>query len=58
MGLTGIIVMHEPIKDSGGDPFLLGVDCRDDGQWISTDYGEPGCSWNRVGGFAVCCVAN
>jgi hypothetical protein len=52
MGLWWIAVMHEPIKDSGGGPSLLGVHRYGDGQWLSSRYGKPGFEWNDDGGFA------
>ena len=52
MGLYWIVVMHEPIKDSGGVPVLLGANRDDDGSWLSTGYGNPDSEWNRSGGFA------
>lgn len=52
MGLTWIFTIHELIKDSDGDPRLLGAYCADDGQWLRTYYGDPGNRWNRVDGFA------
>lgn len=42
MGLYWIVVMHEPIKDSGGGPFLLYSRRYDFGQWLYADYGRPG----------------
>jgi hypothetical protein len=52
MGLWRIIVMHEPIKDSGGGLSLLGAYRNDDGQWLDTYYDNPDNGWNREGGFA------
>ena len=52
MGLWWIVAMHEPIKDSGGDPSLLGAGRDDDGSWLSTTYDEPGDRWYRGLGFA------
>jgi len=52
MGLYWIVIMHEPIKDSGGDPILLYVGRDGDGSWLGADYGDPGSRWDRVGGFA------
>lgn len=52
MGLWSIVAMHEPIKDSDGDPGLLGVGRYDDGRWLGARCGKPGCSWGRGGGFA------
>ncbi len=52
MGLYWIVAMHNPIKDSDGDPKLLGADRGDDGSWLDTPYDNPGSEWNRSGGFA------
>jgi len=52
MGLYWIVTMHEPIKDSVGDPLLLGADRGGDGSWLGTYYGNPGGRWGRSGGFA------
>jgi hypothetical protein len=50
MGLSWIVVMHEPIKDSGGGPRLLVV--NRDGRWLNADYGHPDGRWGRGNGFA------
>lgn len=52
MGLWWIVVMHEPIKDSDGDPNLLDVNRDDDGRWLGAFYDEPDDRWDRDGGFA------
>ena len=52
MGLTWIVAMHEPIKDSDGDPDLLSADRNDGGRWLFAYYDEPGLRWNREDGFA------
>jgi hypothetical protein len=52
MGLTWIVAMHEPIKDSVGDPVLLGAYRDGDGSWLDAFYGEPGDRWSREYGFA------
>lgn len=52
MGLYWIVVMHEPIKDSDGDPKLLGVGRDGGGSWLSARYDGPGDKWGRGGGFA------
>ena len=53
MGLYWIVAMHEPIKDSDGDPRLLGVLRSGGGSWLGTSYGEPGSGWSHGRGFAV-----
>lgn len=52
MGLWYIVAMHEPIKDSGGSPSLLGADRDDDGRWLGACCCSPGFRWDRGGGFA------
>jgi hypothetical protein len=52
MGLYWIVVMHEPIKDSDGDPNLLNSNRDDDGQWLYAYYDEPDGRFNRENGFA------
>lgn len=52
MGLVWIIIMHEPIKDSGGGPFLLGADRDGGGRWLSTARDDPEFRWSRDDGFA------
>ena len=52
MGLTWIVAMHEPIKDSGGVPNLLRAYRFGDGSWLITSFDEPGSRWGRGGGFA------
>ena len=52
MGLWWIVAMHEPIKDSGGDPRLLSALRGDDGRRLRADCDEPDDRWSRGGGFA------
>ncbi len=52
MGLWYIITMHEPIKDSGGDPRLLSSSRLDGGRWLSAFYVRPDACWRDDGGFA------
>ncbi len=52
MGLSWIVVMHEPIEDSDGVPILLVADRHDDGRWLSACYAYPGGRWGRGFGFA------
>lgn len=52
MGLYWIVVMHEPIKDSDGDPILLSVSRGDDGSWLGAHYDNPDNKWLRGYGFA------
>lgn len=52
MGLWWVVVMHEPVKDSDGDPSLLSAGRDDDGPWLDAFYDYPDFSWGRVCGFA------
>ena len=52
MGLTWIVAMHEPIKDSDGGPDLLDADRDGDEQWLGACYGRPDGRWCRQDGFA------
>lgn len=52
MGLWYIVTVHEPIKDSGGGPFLLYSDRYGGGRWLRARYGSPDDYWNDRGGFA------
>jgi len=52
MGLWYIVAMHEPIKNSVGDPSLLDSYRADDGRWLSANYGRPDDMWSDCGGFA------
>lgn len=51
MELTWLVVMHEPIIDSGGDANLLNLYRLDDGRWLNTVYVQPVDRWNREDGF-------
>ena len=52
MGLWWIAAMHEPIKDSVGDPRLLDVHRYGGGRWLSAYYDHPDIRWRRERGFA------
>jgi hypothetical protein len=52
MRLYWIVAMHEPIKDSDGDPLLLFALRDDYVSWFCTGYAYPDDGWNRSGGFA------
>jgi len=52
MGLLYIVTMHEPIKDSVGDPNLLFSLRSGDGRWLTADYDRPDDDWFDYGGFA------
>ena len=53
MGLLWLIGMHEPIKDSAGDPSLLVVRVLDGSPWLDACCDHPGSKWNRECGFVV-----
>ena len=52
MGLWVIVAMHEPIKDSGGNPDLLYAYRRGDGGWLYACWVDPYYRWSRDRGFA------
>jgi len=52
MGLWWIVTMHEPIKDSDGDPSLLQASRSDGGRWLNTYNDEPDDTWDCANGFA------
>ncbi len=51
MGVWALVVMHQPITASGGDPDLLGVYRSDGGRWLDTCSGQPDDGWDREVGF-------
>ena len=52
MGLTWIIVMHEPIKDSDRGPHSLSMGRLEGDGWLYAIYGTPDSRWNHDDGFA------
>lgn len=58
MGLWGIVVMHENIKDSGGGPGLLCADRDGRGRWLNACYGDPDSGWSDGYGFAFAVLAS
>lgn len=52
MGIRYIASLHDPIKDSDGNPDVLIVDRIDDGQWVHTCWDDPGDRWYDDGAFA------
>jgi hypothetical protein len=52
MELWWIVAMHEPIKDSAGDPTLLSASRDVDGRWLLAYCGKPVNWWRRGSGFA------
>ncbi len=53
MGLWWVVVMHEPIKDSDGDPRLLSAYRRDGGRWLDSAFDRPDYRWCGDVGFCV-----
>ncbi len=51
MGLRRIVAMHEHIKVSNGDLFLLYASRCGIGCWLSVCYGEPDILWRCDNGF-------
>ena len=52
MGLWYIVTMHEPIKDSNGNPGLLYSNRLGVGRWLDANGGSPDVNWDDRGGFA------
>ena len=52
MDLIWIVAMHEPIKDSGGNPSLLNANRCGVGRWLDAYYDGPDNRWDRAYGFA------
>lgn len=52
MGLWYIVVLHDPITDSGGRPDVLDVDRSNGGQWVDASWDRPGVLWSDRGAFA------
>jgi len=52
MGLEWIVAFHEPIKDSVGNPSLLGTGRNVKDPWLCSNYDEPGNRWFQKLGFA------
>jgi len=52
MGLWAIVAMHEPIKDSDGDPRLLNARRFGGGRWLDAYWDSPDGRWDRAFGFA------
>jgi hypothetical protein len=52
MGFWYIAGLHDPIKDSDGDPRVLRADRYDGGRWLRTDWGTPDDRWGDRGAFA------
>ncbi len=51
MGLDWLVTMHEPVKDSDGDPVLLGTIRGGGKSWLNAIWGNPDLQWYREFGF-------
>lgn len=47
LGFPYVVVMHQPITDSCGYPFLLVLDRDDYGEWLLAWNGYPDRQWDR-----------
>ena len=54
MGIASIIIMHDPIKDSEGDPQLFAIELSDNDaiSWLKWSHADPGIGWLQSAGFA------
>lgn len=52
MGLSGIIVMHKPVKDLSGIPIILAVIREAGGRLLDACLGGPDVRWRKAYGFA------
>ncbi|MBI2647724.1 MAG: hypothetical protein HYW98_00035 [Candidatus Wildermuthbacteria bacterium] len=57
MGLVWLVVMHDPINDSGGVPDLLSANRYGYGHWLYACRGRPERRWVRDYGFAFAVVS-
>lgn len=51
LGFPYVAVMHEPICDSDGDPFVLALYCGGAAAWLLAVRAYPGSRWRREGVF-------
>jgi len=47
-----IAALHDPITDSGGDPFVFRASRSGDGQWVRAAWDYPDDQWDDIGAFA------
>lgn len=52
MGISYIVGLHDPIKDSDGNPGILGASRAGDGRWLDAYFGSPDGEWGDRGAFA------
>ena len=58
MEIWYIASLHDPIKDSDGDPDVLHALRGADGLWVSTFWGSPDFQWSDSGAFAFLVLAS
>jgi len=47
-----VAALHEPIKDSDGDPNVLFADRDGEGRWVNAGWDRPDGDWDAGGAFA------
>jgi len=52
MGIWYIAALHDPIKNSGGNPDVLSVHRCGGERWVSAFWGYPDSQWSDDGAFA------
>lgn len=52
MGIWYIAALHDPIKDSDGNPRVLDSDRNVAGLWLGAHWARPGAQWDACGAFA------
>jgi hypothetical protein len=52
MGFWYIAALHEPIRDSDGEPSVLLLERFVDGAWLDAEADPPGHQWDEFGAFA------
>ncbi len=52
MGFVYIASLHDPIKDSDGDPGVLNAHRSDGGLWVHADWDSPDLQWDDEVAFA------
>ncbi len=58
MGLWYVVGLHNPIKDSGGDPRVLAADRDVGGRWLGSHVVRPDDQWFGDGAFAFLAPAS
>jgi len=57
-GIWYIASLHDPIKDSDGNPFVLRASRGDEGRQVGTYWVNPDRQWSGLGAFAFPVVAS